>query len=293
MLKELFLEYLRFGRNCSGCTVSGYESDLAEFERYFKMKDDALTFTDVDSDMIRSWVMDLADEGYKATSINRKLSALRSFYRYLLAQNVVSKDPMRRVKGLKEEKDLPVFIRESDMDRLLECSEMDAGFREIRDRMILEFLYETGVRVSELVALVDEDIDFGRGQVKVLGKRNKHRYVPFGEELKRDLMSYILKRTDTFGSDCEALFVSEKGCPMKRNAVYLIVRHNLSRVVTLKKKSPHVLRHTFATSMLNHQAELEAVRELLGHESLDTTQIYTHNTFEELKKVYEQAHPRA
>ena len=138
----------------------------------------------------------------------------------------------------------------------------------------------------------DADVDFGRGQVKVLGKRNKHRYIPFGDELKRDLLTYLLKRDETF-SGSETLFVSGKGLPMKRNAVYLIVRRDLSKVVTLKKKSPHVLRHTFATSMLNHQAELEAVKELLGHESLDATQVYTHNTFEELKKVYEQAHPRA
>ena len=158
--------------------------------------------------------------------------------------------------------------------------------------MILEFLYETGVRVSELVALRDADVDFGRGQVKVLGKRNKHRYIPFGDELKRDLLTYLSKRDEAF-SGSETLFVSGKGLPMKRNAVYLIVRRDLSKVVTLKKKSPHVLRHTFATSMLNHQAELEAVKELLGHESLDATQVYTHNTFEELKKVYEQAHPRA
>ena len=292
MLKGSFLEYLRFGRNCSECTVSGYGKDLDEFEKYFKTKDEALTFVEVDSDIVRGWVMSLADEGYKATSINRKLSALRSFYRYLLTQKIVSKDPMRKVKGPKEEKKLPVFIRESDMDRLLGQLDSSATFQEVRDRMILEFLYETGVRVSELVALRDADVDFGRGQVKVLGKRNKNRYIPFGDELKRDLLTYLSKRDETF-SGSETLFVSGKGLPMKRNAVYLIVRRDLSKVVTLKKKSPHVLRHTFATSMLNHQAELEAVKELLGHESLDATQVYTHNTFEELKKVYEQAHPRA
>lgn len=294
MLVKSFLEYLRYERNYSEATINSYKNDLAEVEAYFEEKNEKLTFLEVDSDIIRSWVMDLTDKGYKATSVNRKLSTLRSFYRYLLKQKIVSKDPMQKIRGPKVRKSLPVFVREADMDRLLDLlSDSVVSFEAARDRLILEFLYETGVRVSELVSLKDVDVDFGRRQVKVFGKRGKHRYIPFGEELKGDLDSYLQLRDRVCRGECDSLFVSEKGCPMKRNAVYLIVRRDLSKVVMLKKKSPHVLRHTFATSMLNHNAELEAVKELLGHESLDTTQIYTHNTFEELKKVYEQAHPRA
>lgn len=293
MLKESFLKYLLLERNYSKQTVACYGTDIAEFEKYFKEVDEALDFTVVDGDLVRSWVLKLMEDGYEATSVNRKLSSLRTFYRYLLRKGEVTADPTLKVVGLKRKKTLPVFVKEADMNRLLDSTDLGDGFKGTRDRMILEMFYETGMRVSELIGLADRDVDFSASMIKVTGKRNKQRLIPFGEELKEDMRSYLSVRDEHCTEGCEAFFVQENGEKMTRAAVYVLVRRNLSKVVTLKKRSPHVLRHSFATSMLNNHAGLEAVKELLGHESLKTTEVYTHTTFEELKKVYEQAHPRA
>lgn len=294
MLKESFLEYLSYERRYSEYTVSAYGTDLSKFEEYLKGVDEDLDFTDVDADLVRGWVVSLMEQGYTSTSVNRKLSSLRSFYKYLLRKDVVSVDPMLKVVGPKKKRPLPVFVKETDMDRLLDDTDFGDGFSGARDRMILEVFYETGVRRSELIGLNDADVDFSARIIKVTGKRNKQRLIPFGEELKRDLQTYLSVRDENISErEDDAFFVRMDGRRLSPGMVYLLVKRNLAKVVTLKKKSPHVLRHSFATSMLNHNAELEAVKELLGHESLSTTEIYTHTTFEELKKVYEQAHPRA
>ncbi len=293
MLKESFLKYLRYERNYSEKTVLSYGTDLRKFEEYFKGLDEGIDFLTVDPDLVRGWVMAMMDAGYTATSVNRKLSSLRSFYRFLLRKGLVKADPMLKVAGPKKKKPLPVFVKEADMDRLLDAADFGEGFTGIRDRMIVEMFYSTGIRLSELVGLTDADVDFSSGLIKVTGKRNKQRLIPFGEELRRDMEAYLLARDENREGVCDAFFVRKGGKAMLPETVRLIVKRNLSKVVTLKKKSPHVLRHSFATSMLNRHADLEAVKELLGHESLTTTEIYTHTTFEELKKVYEQAHPRA
>ena len=293
MLKESFLKYLRYERNYSEKTVLSYGTDLRKFEEYFKGLDEGIDFLTVDPDLVRGWVMAMMDAGYTATSVNRKLSSLRSFYRFLLRKGLVKADPMLKVAGPKKKKPLPVFVKEADMDRLLDAADFGEGFTRIRDRMIVEMFYSTGMRLSELVGLTDADVDFSSGLIKVTGKRNKQRLIPFGEELRGDMEAYLLARDENREGVCDAFFVRKGGKAMLPETVRLIVKRNLSKVVTLKKKSPHVLRHSFATSMLNRHADLEAVKELLGHESLTTTEIYTHTTFEELKKVYEQAHPRA
>lgn len=293
MLKESFLKYLLLERNYSKQTVVCYGTDIAAFEEYFKSVDETLDFTNVDGDLVRSWVLKLMENGYESASVNRKLSSLRAFYRYLLRKGEVTADPTLKVIGPKRKKPLPVFVKEADMNRLLDSTDLGSGFKGVRDRMILEMFYETGMRVSELIGLADADVDFFASTIKVTGKRNKQRLIPFGEELKEDMRNYLSVRDKHCAEGCEAFFVQENGRKMTRAAVYVLVRRNLSKVVTLKKRSPHVLRHSFATSMLNNHAGLEAVKELLGHESLKTTEIYTHTTFEELKKVYEQAHPRA
>ncbi len=294
MLKESFLEYLFYERRYSEHTVCSYGLDLSKFEEYLKGVDEDLDLIHVDADLVRGWVVSLMEQGYTSTSVNRKLSSLRSFYRYLLRKDVVSVDPMLKVIGPKKKKPLPVFVKEAEMDRLLDDADFGDGFLGVRDRMILEVFYETGVRRSELIGLNDADVDFSARIIKVTGKRNKQRLIPFGEELKRDLQAYLLVRDENISErEDGAFFVRMDGRRLSPGMVYLLVKRNLAKVVTLKKKSPHVLRHSFATSMLNHNAELEAVKELLGHESLSTTEIYTHTTFEELKKVYEQAHPRA
>jgi len=289
-----FLEYLLYELNRSEKTVLAYGTDLRDFERYLKETDAELDFTRVHADNVRNWMVHLMDEEQNtATSVNRKLSSLRSFYRFLLRKGLVKKDPMLKVVGPKKKKPLPSFVREKDMDRLLDETSFGEGFEGCRDRMILEMFYATGMRLSELIGLDDADVDFASRLIKVTGKRNKQRLIPFGDELAEDLLIYIKVKNETFPEGSEAFFVLKNGKRMYPMMVYRLVRRNLSKVVALKKRSPHVLRHSFATAMLNDNAELRAVKELLGHESLATTQIYTHATFEELKKVYEQAHPRA
>lgn len=293
MLKESFLSFLRFERNYSEKTVRSYGIDLEKFEEYLKGVDEELDFTGVDADLVRGWVLRLMEQGYATTSVNRKLSSLRSFYRYLLRKRVIEKDPMATVKGPKNKKSLPVFVRDEEMSRLLDEQEWKTGLEGLRNRLIVEMFYVTGMRLSELINLKDGDVDFSAQVMKVTGKRNKQRLIPFGEELKEDMNAYLDLRDKEISGSPEAFFVRKDGKSLYPRMVYLLVRQSLSKVVTLKKKSPHVLRHTFATSMLNNGAELSAVKELLGHESLTTTEVYTHTTFEELKKVYKQAHPRA
>lgn len=293
MLKESFLEYLELEKNYSDKTVISYESDLREFEGYLKGVSEDLDLLAVDADLVRGWVVSLMDRGFASTSVNRKLSSLRSFYRYLLKRGYVTVDPVAKVQGPKVKKPLPVFVKEADMDRLLDQVDFGSGFEGVRDRLIIEMFYLTGMRRSELVNLRDGNVDFSACVIKVTGKRNKQRLIPFAEQLKEDLLLYLSLRNEICAGACEAFFVRKDGRMLTPVAVYLLVKRNLAKVVTLKKKSPHVLRHSFATSMLNHDAEIEAVKELLGHENLMATEIYTHTTFEELKKVYEQAHPRA
>ena len=293
MLIDAFLDYLRLERNYSERTIVSYRTDLKEFEEFLEKTETGLGFTEVHTDNVRNWISDLMDEGRKATSVNRKLSSLRSFYRFLLRKNWITVNPMLKIVGPKKKKPLPSFVREKDMNRLLDGLSFGEGFVGVRDRTILEMFYATGMRLSELIGLDDVDVDFSAKLVKVTGKRNKQRLIPFGNELAEDLLIYNKVRNETFPEGTEAFFVRKDGKRMYPMQVYRIVKRNLSKVVTLKKRSPHVLRHTFATAMLNDNAELRAVQELLGHESLATTEVYTHTTFEELKKVYELAHPRA
>ena len=293
MLKEAFLDYLRLERNYSERTIVSYGTDLREFEGYLEKTEAELDFTKVHADVVRNWISELMDEGRTATSVNRKLSSLRSFYRFLLRRKEITVNPMLKIVGLKKKKPLPSFVREKDMNRLLDGLSFDEGFEGCRDRTILEMFYATGMRLSELIGLDDVDVDLSARLIKVTGKRNKQRLIPFGDELAEDLLVYIKVRNDAFPDGVEAFFIRKNGKRMYPMQVYRIVKRNLSKVVTLKKKSPHVLRHTFATAMLNDNAELRAVQALLGHENLATTEVYTHTTFEELKKVYEQAHPRA
>ena len=294
MLTESFLDYLRFERNYSDKTIVEYGRDIAQFRNFLKERGEE-TFVpgDVTAEMIREWIVSLMDGGDAASSVNRKLSALRSFYKYLLKQGEVTKDPLRKITGPKRTKPLPAFVREKDMDRLLDETDFGEGFSGCRDRLIIETFYTTGIRLSELIGLNDSDVDLSGLQLKVTGKRNKQRLIPFGDALKQSMLEYVNIRNEQTPRTCSAFFVKENGERVYKALVYTIVKRNLSKVVTQKKRSPHVLRHTFATSMLNHEAELGAVKELLGHSSLATTEVYTHTTFEELKKVYKQAHPRA
>jgi integrase/recombinase XerC len=236
----------------------------------------------------------LMDKGDMATTVNHCLSAVRSFFRFALARGLVQKDPSHVVKGPKKQKPLPHFIRENEMDRLIDIDEMwGTTYEDVRARTLIIILYSTGIRLAELVGLNTDDVDFVSRQLKVTGKRDKQRIIPFGEELEKTLRDYIALRNQTVGGPTEALLTSEKGDRITRWQVERVVKKCLSQVTTQKKRSPHVLRHSFATAMLNNGAGLESVRKLLGHESVATTEIYTHTTFEQLKKVYKNAHPRA
>ena len=287
------MDYLRFERNYSEATVVSYGIDLTQFEDFIKSVDEELTVEEVDSDLIRQWEISLMEKGYTSTSVNRKLSTLRSFYRFLLIRGKVEKDPVRKVTGPKNKKPLPSFLKEEEMNRLIDETDFGQGFIGCRDKMIIEMFYATGMRRSELIGLNDVDVDFPASLVKVTGKRNKQRLIPFADELRQSMEEYIKVRNEEVSDRCEAFFVNKNGKRLYDNEVYNLVKRNLSKVVTLKKRSPHVLRHTFATTMLNNEAGLESVKELLGHSSLSATEVYTHATFEELKKVYKQAHPRA
>ena len=294
MIKE-FLNYLRYERNRSELTVRTYERSLEDFESYFKNRDSQLSWESVDSDVIRDWMESMMDKGDMASTVNNCLSAVRSFFRFALSRHLVERDPAYAIKGPKKQKPLPQFVREEEMDRLIDIPEMwGDSFADVRARTIIILFYETGIRLAELIGLDDKDVDFSTHQLKVTGKRNKQRIVPFGQEIEQSLQDYLGKREEWRKAHAEtALFLNDKGQRMTRYQVEAIVKKYLSMVTTLKKRSPHVLRHSFATAMLNNGAGLESVKKLLGHESISTTEIYTHTTFEQLKKVYENAHPRA
>lgn len=293
MLTDSFLDYLRYERNYSEKTVLAYGEDVSQLREFAQERMEKFDPAEVKPELVREWIVSLMDQGYTSTSVNRKLSSLRSFYKYLLRQGEVSVDPLRKITGPKNKKPLPSFLKESEMNKLLDDTDFGEGFKGCRDRLIIEMFYATGMRLSELIGLDDKDVDFSASLLKVTGKRNKQRLIPFGDELKETMFEYVDIRNEMISGRSDAFFVRENGERLYKNLVYNLVKRNLSKVVTLKKKSPHVLRHTFATTMLNNEAELGAVKELLGHESITTTEIYTHATFEELKKVYKQAHPRA
>ena len=294
MMVDKFLEYMRYERNRSPRTVQEYEDDLRMFESFFKNKDSQVSWESVDSDLIRDWLESMMDSGHAATSVNRRLSALRSLFRFALSRHLVEKDPAHVIVGPKNSKPLPAFVREQDMNRLLDGEEMwQDNFEDPRARTIIILLYHTGVRVSELTGMDVSSLDMYDSYIKVRGKGNKERVVPFGEELKAGLEKYLVARESFAGMKDGPLFVDDRLRRMSPDQVRAIVKNNLSKVTTQKKRSPHVLRHSFATAMLNNGAGIESVKKLLGHAKISTTEIYTHTTFEQLKRVYKQAHPRA
>ncbi|MCD8263004.1 MAG: tyrosine-type recombinase/integrase [Tannerellaceae bacterium] len=292
MLIRSFLDYLRYERNYSDYTIKAYSKDLSQFEDFVKLnKEGIFRPEEIDADLIRNWIVELLDNKIAAASVNRKLSSLKSFFKFIIKQKVISVSPMRLIAGPKMKKKLPAFVREGEMDLLLDGDHFAEGFEGLRDRLILEMLYDTGVRRSELVGLRNSDVDSDAAVIRITGKRNKQRLIPIAENLKDLIFAYTEVRNQEVGKG-EWFFVRKTGAQLSTGIVYYIVNKHLGKLPALAKRSPHVLRHSFATSMLNNGAELNAVKELLGHTSLASTSIYTHTTFEELKKVY-HAHPRA
>ncbi|HRN15947.1 MAG TPA: tyrosine-type recombinase/integrase [Xylanibacter oryzae] len=293
MMIKQFLNYLQYERNYSILTLQSYGRDLESFESYFKNLGTHLSWESVDSDIIRDWIESMMDKGNTATSINRRLSALRSFYRFAMSQGLVLSDPVRTLSGPKKSKPLPQFLKEKEIDELLDGNMFGSSFKDVRAYTIIMMFYETGIRLSELINMEKSSVDLVDYKIKVTGKRNKQRIIPFGRELADAIKRYLEIRQESLIESSDSMFVTDRGKPMNRNQVRYEVSKYLKMVCTLKKCTPHVLRHTFATAMLNHNANLESVKKLLGHQSLTTTEVYTHTTFEQLKKVYNQAHPRA
>lgn len=294
MMIEQFLSYLRYERNYSSQTVRSYGRDLEIFVSFLRKLDNHLSLESADSDVIRDWVESMMDKGNTATTVCRRLSALRSFYRFAMSRNTVVTNPARMVGGPRRGRPLPQFLRERDMDRLLDGDGFwTDSFEDVRTRTMLLVFYESGVRLSELAGLDDDDVDFVNSQIKVTGKGDRQRIVPFGREMAGALRYYFSVRDNSVIRQSDAVFVAANGRRLNPDQIRYRVRKAVGRVSAMKKRTPHILRHTFATAMLNNGAGIESVKMLLGHRKLDTTQIYTHTTFEQLKRVYKHAHPRA
>lgn len=287
-----FLNYLKVDRGLSVTTIRTYQGDLRCFEHFLKTQEEDLDWVLVDRDRVRLWVADRMSSQVKPQTIKRALSSLRTYFRYLLMRDIITVNPMSLIPNPKTQRVLPSFVRQTEMDRLFDDVSFGNDFIGHRDYLILLTFYTTGIRVSELCGLDVENVSLERMELRVLGKRNKHRVVPFGEELAKMIRAYLQCREKWCGFAGGPMFLNDKKERIRDYQVRKVVKHYLELVTTQRKRTPHVLRHTFATVMLNNGADLEAVKDLLGHESVATTQIYTHTTFEELKKIYEKAHPR-
>ena len=294
-LIDSFLNYLQFEKRSSEHTVVSYRNDLEQFWNYVQQAFPNTDWKEVDSIMIRTWVVTLMEEKITPRSINRKMSALKSFYKYQMKMGMLKTNPMLQVHTPKTIQRLPHFVEEIDMEKLFSGDLFEDNFEGWRNRTILELFYATGMRLSELRMLTFSDIDLYNNQVKVLGKRNKERVIPFGRTFQTVFTQYIDLYNKNFGSTLQnnIVLVNVKGKLLAPKNIYSIVRKYLDMITTIEKRTPHVIRHTFATHLLNRGADLNTIKELLGHSSLAATQVYTHNAIEKLKSIYQQAHPRA
>lgn len=293
MLKEDFMKYLRYEKNYSTHTEISYLNDLAQFQEFVESENNELKLEEVDADIIRIWIAQLVEQGLKASSINRKLSTIKSFFLFLQKKEVVGINPARHIKSLKTKHNLPSFVQHSDMVEILSSKSLKETFEEKRNIFLIEILYVTGIRREELIGLKDQDLDLSTNTLIIHGKGDKDRTIPISDNTKHHFLDYLDLRDREIIDRAPYIFVRKNGKRMYPGMVYNIVNRYLSDIKTLSVKSPHVLRHSFATVMLNNGAEISAIKELLGHASLSSTQIYTHVTFKELKKVYYNAHPRA
>jgi len=294
MLRGRYIEYITFEKRYSKHTVKSYQNDLFQFFIYLDNVYQTSDIKEINHLHIRSWLVSLIENHINARSISRKISTLKSFYTFLIKENIVQENPMERVVAPKIAKRIPVFVEKTKMDELLDKTNFGNDFSGLRDKLIITFFYFTGMRLSELVNLSVTDVDLNKKNIKVLGKRNKERLIPFSEKNKIQIIEYLQERNKIcIDTSNKTLFITEKGDAIYQKLVYRIIHYYLGTVTSLSKRSPHVLRHTFATHMLNNGADLNSIKDLLGHSNLSATQIYTHNTFEKLKKVYNQSHPKA
>jgi integrase/recombinase XerC len=303
MFTERFIQYIKFEKRYSPHTVSAYQSDLEQFIGYLNnpdKKDPApepeITHpSQITHHLIRNWMVEMMSHDIIARSINRKIATLRKYFKFLLQEGVITHNPTSKITTPKIPKNLPVVVEDVKLTQMLDDDEIFTNdFKGTRDKLVVEALFGTGMRLAELMGVKESDINIYEGTVKVLGKRNKQRIIPINNELKHLVAEYLeLKKSENFHNNSETLIVTDKGADAYPKLIYLIVQKYLSHISTQNKKSPHVLRHTFATSLLNRGADLNAIKELLGHANLSATQIYTHNSVERLKSIYKQAHPKA
>lgn len=289
-----FLNYLAKEKRYSSQTVDAYRRDIIHYCEYLQKEPEDLQIEDLTETDIKGWMMEQLGRNLKPRSVNRRLSSLRTLCKFLLRTGIITTDPTHRIISPKIDKPLPVFYRESEMKRALQEEYTADDYPSVRDNLILEMLYQTGMRSAEILHLKDEDIDISEKQINVFGKRSKERLVPIGDALTEMIQNYWNYRNEVFPDNPQHLFLlSNKGTEYKKGQLYRLVKTRMSEVSTHKKQSPHVLRHTFATTMLNNGADINTIKELLGHANLAATEIYTHTTFEQIQQVYQQAHPRA
>jgi integrase/recombinase XerC len=285
-----FLNYLQFEKRFSSHTLIAYSNDVKQFFDYTSKTYNIEKIEEINHTIIRSWIVSMIENDVTARSVNRKITTLKTFYKFLLRQNTITENPMLKIQSPKTSKRLPVFVEKEKMDTLLDSIEFGDDFEGQRNKLIIELFYATGMRLTELIHLKEQNIDMNNCQLKVLGKRNKERVIPFNPQIKEQIKNYRIVKGEL---NDEYLFVNKKGKTLNPKLIYLLVKSYLSQVTTLEKRSPHVLRHTFATHMLNNGADLNSIKELLGHANLSATQIYTHNTVEKLKNIHKLAHPKA
>lgn len=289
---EFFLKYIQFEKRSSEHTLTAYRIDMKQFTEYLEKSYDFSHPQLADFQMIRSWIVSMAEKKVENRSINRKIATLRTFYKFLLKKKIIENDPMFKVSALKTGKSIPSFVRETELDTLLDDVQFSEDFSGVRDKLVLELLYGTGMRLSEMINLKEQDVDAYKRVLMVLGKRNKQRVIPINEQLLLLIQQYKeFKVSEKLVN--EYLIVTDKGEQSYPVMIQRLTKKYLSLVTTLSKKSPHILRHSYATHLLNNGADLNAIKDLLGHSSLSATQIYTHNSMEKIKKIYEQAHPKA
>ncbi len=292
MINE-FLQYLQYEKNYSSHTVLSYHTDLSQFLIFIQVEPEFFKPEETLSSQIQQWVLSLMNDGLSARSLSRKISTLKSFWRFLIVRNYAQKNPTLKILLPKTNKPLPLFFKKAEMDSVLSENYLASDFISIRNHLIIELFYLTGIRSAELISIKDIDVDLKEGNLRVIGKRNKQRIIPISKEFCEKIRNYIMLRNQTIEKISPYLWVRPQGEKLYPKLVYNLVHNYMSEVSTLSRKSPHVLRHTFATDLLNQGADINAVKELLGHSSLAATQVYTHTSFDELYNIYKQAHPRA
>lgn len=290
---EKFVAYLRYEKRMSEHTIVAYKNDLNQFNQYLNAQYDQLALEDIKHAHLRSWLVDLKTSDHKERSIQRKVSSIKAFYKFLLKKNAVKTNPSAAIIAPKAPKRLPTFLEQNQSDTLFDLNQYPEGFEGLTHRLIIELLYQTGMRRMELITLKEKEVDLYRNMITVYGKRAKERAIPIGEQMKGLIQNYIAEKQNISNANNDFLLILKSGKPLYENYVYRVVQSYLKEVTTLNKKSPHVMRHTFATHLSNNGAEISAIKDLLGHSSLAATQIYTHNNIEQLKKVYQKAHPKA